>query len=392
MKKTKRVKLKKAAAVGLSLLMLAGLLSGCGDGRSVTTDGAQIADSQGADNRTERDREGSGGAESGQSTGGQAESSITTAAPDATASQGSDRDAVTIRVGSLKGPTSLGLLNLMDKSAKGETVDNYEFQMAAGADELLPLVVKGDLDIVLVPANVAAVLYQKTDGGVEVIDINTLGVLYLLTGTAEISSVEDLKGKTVYLTGKGTTPEASLRYLLDAAGLKEEEVNLEFKSEAAEVAAVLAENPDAIGLLPQPFVTAACMQNESLKIVLDINEEWMRLQTETGDGSGMVTGVTVVRKAFLQESPEAVEAFLEEHAGSAAAINEDPAAGASLAVEAGIVAKEPIALKAIPQCNIVCITGEEMKEALSGYLKVLNDFNAELTGGAMPGDDFYHIP
>lgn len=396
MNKVKKMNLKKAAAMGLSLLMLAGVLSGCSNGvQTVTADGTQVENSQSADERTGNDQRGSSGTENGQgaagqTAGSQTESSASSGA--AAASPESDRDAVTVRVGSLKGPTSLGLLTLMDKASKGETVDNYEFQMATGADELLPLVVKGDLDIVLVPANVAAVLYQKTDGGVEVIDINTLGVLYMVTGTAEVGSIADLKGKTVYLTGKGTTPEASLRYLMDASGLKEEDVILEFKSEAAEVAAILAENPDAIGLLPQPFVTAACMQNDSLKTVLDINEEWMRLQSAAGDGSGMVTGVTVVRKAFLQDNPEAVAAFLEEHAASAAAINEDPDLGAALAVEAGIVAKEPIARTAIPQCNIVCVTGEEMKTALSGYLNILKDFNAELVGGAVPGDDFYHIP
>lgn len=392
MKHTKKIHFKKAAALGLSLLMLAGALSGCGDNaRSVTDDQAQTGNVQSVTN----DQGQAGDAQSVTNDQGQAgdAQSVTDGQVQTENAQVDDsREAVTIRVGSLKGPTSLGLLNLMDKSSQGGTTDNYEFQMTTGADELLPLMVKGDLDIVLVPANVAATLYQKTNGGIEVIDINTLGVLYMVTGTAEISSVADLKGKTVYLTGKGTTPEASLRYLLDANGLKEGDVTLEFKSEATEVAAVLAENPDAIGLLPQPFVTAACIQNESLKVVLDINEEWTSIQSSAGDNSGMVTGVTVVRKDFLTENPEAVEAFLEEHADSVKAVNEDPAAAATLAVEAGIVAKEPIAQKAIPQCNIVCITGEEMKAALSGYLNVLNDFSVELVGGAVPGDDFYYIP
>lgn len=380
MNRTKKLHLKKALATGLSLLMLAGVLSGCGsDGQSGAGGGTQTESAQGDDSQTDGDR-----AENGQVDAGQTESS---AAAGSTA-PAADREAVTVRVGSLKGPTSLGLLNLMDKASREETVDHYEFQMATGADELLPLMVKGDLDIALVPANVAAVLYQKTDGGVEVIDINTLGVLYMVTGTAEVNSIADLKGKTVYLTGKGTTPEASLRYLLDASGLTEADVTLEFKSEATEVAAVLAENPDAIGLLPQPFVTAACMQNESLKVVLDMNEEWMHVQN-ADDGNGMVTGVTVARKEFVEENPGAVTAFLEEHMASTEAVNADPAAGAVLAVEAGIVAKEPIAQKAIPQCNITCITGDEMKAALSGYLEVLYDFNAELTGGAVPGDDFY---
>lgn len=305
---------------------------------------------------------------------------------------GQDRhseDGVNIRIGSLKGPTSMGILFLMERAAKGETASDYEFQMATGADELLPLMVKGDLDIALVPANVAAVLYQKTDGGVTAVDINTLGVLYFVTGTGEIASITDLKGKTIYLTGKGTTPEASLKYVLQKNGLAESDYTLEFKSEAAEVAAVLAENPSAVGLLPQPFVTAACMQNEALWAVLDMNEEWVKVQ---GDGSGMVTGVTVVRKEFLQQHEEAVKEFLEEHRKSAESINQDAAAGAALAVKAGIVAKEPIAQKAIPECNITCITGQEMKQALSEYLKVLADFKAELVGGAMPGEDFYYLP
>lgn len=298
------------------------------------------------------------------------------------------KESVNVRVGSLKGPTSMGILFLMDKAEKGGTDDTYDFRMATGADELLPLMVQGDLDIALVPANVAAVLYQRTEGGVAVIDVNTLGVLYIVTGSSDISSVADLAGKTIYLTGMGTTPEASLRYVLQENGLAEGDYTLEFKSEATEVAAVLAEDPAAIGLLPQPFVTAALLQNQELHVALDLNEEWNKVQGE--GGSGMVTGVTVVRKAFLEEHPETVKAFLKEHAESVAAINSDPDTGAALAVAQGIVAKEPIAKQAIPNCNIVCMTGEEMKAALSGYLEVLESFDATMVGGKVPGDDFYN--
>jgi len=402
MKKAKHFYLKKMAAVSLGLLLCAAVLGGCGDsgqtaGNPEQTESAAVsselspAESTAGPASTEAEREPLSAENPAGPASVEAEREPSPAEnPAGSALSEADRDPAVIRVGSLKGPTSLGLLHLMDKVSKGETTDSYEFRMTTGADELLPLMVKGELDIILVPANVAAVLYQKTNGGVEVIDINTLGVLYMVTGTAELNSIADLKGKTVYLTGKGTTPEASLRYLLDTCGLEEKDVSLEFKSEAAEVAAVLAENPDAIGLLPQPFVTAACMQNENLKVALDMNEEWLRVQGEAGNG--MVTGVTVARKDFIAENPEAVAAFLEEHEASAAAVNEDPAAGAVLAVEAGIVAKEPIAQKAIPQCNIVCITGEEMKKALSGYLQVLHDFNAELVGGKAPEEDFYYLP
>lgn len=305
---------------------------------------------------------------------------------------GKERQAANIRVGSLKGPTSMGILFLMDRAEKGETEDTYEFLMTTGADELLPLMVKGELDIALVPANVAAVLYQRTEGGIAVIDINTLGVLQIVTGEPEVKSAADLKGRTIYLTGKGTTPEASLRFVLEANGLTKADYTLEFKSEATEVAAVLAENPNAVGLLPQPFVTAALMQNDALRVALDMNEEWIRLENErkSGGSNGMVTGVTVVRKEFLEEYPEAVEAFLKEHALSADAINEDAAAGAALAVAAGIVAKETIAERAIPECHITCVTGRDMKADLSAYLEVLADFDQSLVGGKVPEDDFYY--
>ncbi len=290
----------------------------------------------------------------------------------------------TIRIGAMKGPTSMGLLFMMEDET------SYKFQMETTADRLLPLMVQGELDIALVPANVASVLYNKTKGGVQVIDINTLGVLYMVTGDTSVKSFSDLSGKTIYLTGKGTTPDYVLQYLLAANGMSLKDCSLEYKSEATEVAAILAENKEAVGLLPQPFVTAACMQNEALRVVLSMNEEWNKVQGEKG--SNMVTGVTVVRKEFLQKNEEAVKAFLEKHKESTRAIREDAEKGALLCVEKGIVAKEAIAREAIPKCNITCITGGDMKQALAGYLQVLYEQAPEAVGGTLPGEDFYYLP
>lgn len=298
-------------------------------------------------------------------------------------------EKVAVRVGGLKGPTSMGLLFLQEKNANGEAGENYEFTMVTAADELLTMMVKEELDIALVPANVASVLYNKTNGAVTVVDINTLGVLYMVSGDDSIKAFEDLKGRTIYLTGKGTTPDYVLHYIMQGNGLTDAEVTLEYKSEAAEVAAILAEKPDAIGLLPQPFVTAACAQNDALNIVMDMNEEWTALQGE--DGSRMVTGVTVVRNAFLTENEDAVKVFLQEHKESTENINADPEKGAQLAVSAGIVAKEQIALKAIPKCNITYIDGEEMRQALSGYLNVLFEQDPKSVGGEQPADGFYYV-
>lgn len=297
----------------------------------------------------------------------------------------------TVRVGSLNGPTSMGLVYVMEAADNGEAANYYEFNMATAADEITGLLVKGDLDIALIPANVASVLYNKTEGNITVVDINTLGVLYVVSADDSIQSVADLKGKTVYLTGMGTTPDYVIQYLLKANGLTTEDVQLEYKTEANEVAAILKETPDAVGLLPQPFVTSAMAQNDQLKIVLNLTEEWDKVQEQAG-GSSMVTGVTVVRTDFLEENQEAVDAFLDEHEESSLAVNDNLDDAAQKVADLGIIPKAEVAKKAIPYCNITCIRGEEMKTALSGYLQVLYDQDPTSVGGALPGDDFYYIP
>lgn len=297
--------------------------------------------------------------------------------------------AVVVQVGSLKGPTSMGLVSMMQRADNGETANEYEFTMVTAADELLGKVVSGDMDIALVPANVASVLYNKTQGGVRVIDINTLGVLYIVESGDTVHSVEDLKGKTLYLTGKGTTPDYAIQYLLGQHGLTTDDVTLEYKSEATEVVSVLTEDETAIGLLPQPFVTVAGMQNENLRTALDLTQEWEAVAGE--DGGSLVTGVTVARTDFIEENADVISDFLGEHEASAAYTNENPAEAAELIAGLEIVAKAPIAQKAIPFCNITYIDGSEMEEDLSGYLQVLYDMEPTSVGGALPGEDFYYV-
>ncbi len=287
-----------------------------------------------------------------------------------------------VRVGSLKGPTSIGLVKLIHEQENNP----YTFTMETQADVIIAGMASGDLDIALIPANVASVLYKKTNGGIEVIDINTLGVLYMVSGNADIASLEDLAGKTVYTTGAGSTPEYVLRYLLSEKGLSDS-VKIEFKSEAAEVAAQLAADPSCVGMLPQPFVTAALAQNDQLSIVMDMTKEWDALN----NGSRLLTGVTVVRKAFLEENKEAVLSFLKDHEDSVDFVNTQTETAAEYTAEAGIIEKAPVAQKAIPFCNIVCISGSEMKDALSGYLQILFEQDPASVGGQLPADDFYGI-
>lgn len=364
---------RRLAALLAGAAVISVLLAGCGKAAGAESEGTKAA---GTD-YSHSSQDTSGG---GETSGSREDSAGLQTDP-------KNVPAVTVRTGSMKGPTTIGLLSLMQRAKLGEAEGNYEFTIVTAADELLTLMVKGELDIALVPANVASVLYRKTEGGISVIDINTLGVLYMVSGDSSIKTMEDLKGRTVYLTGKGTTPDYVLKYLLEKNGIQETELVLEYKSEAAEVAAILAAQPESVGLLPQPFVTAACVQNESLSVILDMTAEWNSVSSE---GSSLVTGVTVVRREFLENNPEAVAGFMAEHKESTEYTNNNIEETAKLAVEAGIIAKEPLAQKAIPQCNVTYLDGAEMKAALEGYLSVLYGQNPESVGGKLPEEDFYY--
>ncbi len=314
---------------------------------------------------------------------GQGQAAAPEQAPDASiAAEAGYEEGVATRVAALSGPTAMGLSLLM--TAENE---HYDFQIYTAANEIVPLLVKGEVDAALLPANLAANVYQQTEGAVRVLNINTLGVLEVVAPAEQtLEGIADLKGKTVYLaaTGKGATPEYAARSLLRAAGT--DDVTLDFSNpEPANVVAALAADPEAIAILPQPFATVAVQQNEALEMKFSLSEEWTRLME---DGSQLVTGVTVVRAAYLSNHPAAAAQFALDQAESVEAVNADPAAAAA-AIEALGIVKAPVAQKAVPRCNLVCISGEEMQQALEAYLETLYAFDPAMIGGEMPAEDFY---
>ena len=289
---------------------------------------------------------------------------------------------VKVRVAALKGPTAMGMVKLMEDSGEGSVNGNsYEFTVVGAPTEITPMLVKGEVDIAALPANLAAVIYNNTKG--KVLAVNTLGVLYICENGNSVSSIEDLKGKTIYSSGKGSSPEYALDYILEQNGLSD--LPIEWKSEHAECVAALLNDPDAVALLPQPFATTAIMKNPSIRIALDLNKEWDKVSPE----SALLTGVVVARTDFVEKEGAAVERFLEEYGKSTAWVNENVAESSLMIGNLGIVTAQ-VAEKALPYCNIVCITGPEMKERLSGYLEVLYNANAKSVGGVLPGEDFYY--
>lgn len=291
---------------------------------------------------------------------------------------------VTARIAALKGPTAMGLVKLMSDapSANGPL---YDFTLAGSADEVTPALIKGELDMACVPANLAAVLYNRTEGEVQVLAVNTLGVLYIVENGERVQTIADLKGQTIVAAGKGSTPEYALRYLLSENGIDPDaDVTIDWKSEHSECVAALAGGQASIALLPQPFVTVAQSKIEGLRMALDLTEEWDRLD----NGSTLITGVIVARRSIVEEKPAAVDAFLKDYAESVDWVNANTADAAALIGEYGIV-DAAVAEKALPYCNIVCITGAELLEKLPGYLSVLYNADPAAVGGAMPDNSFY---
>lgn len=294
-------------------------------------------------------------------------------------------EAMDMRIGGLKGPTSMGMVKLMEEAEEGTAANRYTFTIAGSADEIVPKLSQGELDLAMVPANLASVLYNNTDGGVQLLAINTLGVISIVENGESVQSFADLKGKTIYATGKGAVPEYALRYILSQNGLNPDtDVTIEWKSEPTEVVALLSQG-EGIAMLPQPFVTVAQTQIPDLHIAIDLNEAWNALDND----SLFLTGVLIGRREFLQQNPRQIAAFLSEYEASTKWVNENAGDAAAL-VEKFDIVKAAVAEKAIPHCNITYLDGAEMKTAMNGYLEILMAQNPQSIGGALPDDAFYY--
>lgn len=295
---------------------------------------------------------------------------------------------ITMNIAALKGPTAIGMVKMMYDSKKGSTANNYKFTVAGTADEVSAGLIKGDYNIAAIPCNLASVLYNKTHM-IKIAGINTLGVLYVVETGNSIKSVKDLKGKTIYSTGLGTTPQYTFNYILKGNGLNpEKDVKVEYKSEPTEVAAILSKSNNAIAVLPQPYVSAVMMQNKKVHIALNMAKEWNKI---CKDKSAVVTGVIVVRNDFLKKHKSAFDAFMKEYYASTKYVNKNTAKAAQLVEKYGIFKAAP-AEKAIPYCNITMITGNKMKQKVNGYLRVLCNQNPLSVGGKLPDNNFYYYP
>ncbi|MGN8896427.1 ABC transporter substrate-binding protein [Flavonifractor sp. HCP28S3_F3] len=297
-----------------------------------------------------------------------------------------DLEGTAINLGLLNGPTGMGAAKLLADNEAGETVNQYTVTLGSDpANDILPKLNNGELDIAALPTNVAANLYNKT-GKVQLLALNTLGVLHILENGDTVNSMADLAGKTIYAINQGTNTEYVLDYLLTQNGLDpDNDVDIQWKT-SEEVTSLMASGEIDLCMLPVPAATTVLMQNADVRDAIDLSDAW----TESGASGTFTMGCVVVRTEFAQENPEAVKAFLSEYEASINYIKENPEEGAALIEQYGIVPKAAIAQAAIPQANMIFTAGEEMK-SISSYYEVLFAADPASIGGSIPDDAFYYI-
>ena len=385
------MKQKKWMALALSAVLALGCLTGCQNAAGSGQEARQAPEEetqQPAEDIAEQDD--SKAEEEAPEDAGQEEEAATEAQDAEAADAADEGDDTLIRVVALKGPTAMGMVSMMDQAESEELKDHqYDFQIVAAVDEVPAMLAKGEVDLAAVPANLASVLFNNTEGEVQVVAINTLGVLYLVENGETLTDIADLKGKTIYASGQGATPEYALSYILKQNGIDpEKDVTIEWKSEHTECLTAITENDGAVALLPQPFVTTAQMKAEGIRVAFDLTKEWEKLQAEAENPSALLTGALVVRKEFATQHPEALEDFLAHYKESVAFTNNNLEEAAAL-IEKYDIVPAAVALKAIPACNIVYIDKDEMQQKLAGYLEVLYEQNPKSVGGQLPAEDFY---
>ena len=291
-----------------------------------------------------------------------------------------------VNVYALKGPTGIGMVGVMENHP-----DEYTFTLAGAPDEIVAAIASGSADIAACPTNLAAVLYKKTSGNVQLLALNTLGVLHVVSSDDSITSFADLAGRKVYATGQASVPEYVINYILEANGLTDK-VEIEYVAEHSELATLLAAGKAEIGILPEPHVTSALMQNDSLQAVIDVTAAFKEAASKAGNPDMELSmGCVIVRRDFAEANPEKVAAFLDAYAASVEMVNSDVDAAAELVQKHGVLPKAAVAKRAIPNCHIVFVEGEAVRTQIEPLYAVLLAANPKSIGGAMPDDAFYYV-
>ncbi|KNZ42464.1 endonuclease VII [Acetobacterium bakii] len=304
-----------------------------------------------------------------------------------TGCQSAPAEPQTVKVATLAGPTGMGMAEMIVGGVDLGKNITTEFTVAGAPDQITAGVISGEYQIAAVPTNLAAVLFNKTEGKVILGAVNTLGVVNIVADDAEgIKSIADLKGKTMIASGQGSTPEFVLNYLLQKNGLTPGvDVTINYVAEHSEAATLLVSGGATIAMIPEPFVTTVTSKKPNLKVAVDLTAAW----EEANNGSKLQMGCLVINKEWADANPKLVESFMTAYEKSVKNVNDNPVEGAKNIVTAGIMADAALAEKAIPNSNIVFIPAQDAQADLEEYYTILAGFEPKAIGGKVPGEDFY---
>lgn len=290
-----------------------------------------------------------------------------------------------VMIAGLKGPTSMGMIKLFEEKALNSDSYRVEYMAESAPESLVGKIINGDVQIAAVPTNLASVLYNKTEGEVQFLALNTLGVIHLV-GSADIKSLEDLKGQTLYVSGQGATPDYAINYILEQSGLKDD-IEIEFFPDHSSLAQAVIAGDAPAAVLPQPFVTQVVMKAENVSLLVDLNEAW---NEASGNSGNLAMGCLIVNKEFAENNKEFIVEFMTEYEKSVAWVNENPAEAGVLIESNGILPNAKLAEAAIPNCAIVFKTAKEAKDEINTFLEILMNFNPSSIGGKLPNEDFFY--
>ncbi len=296
-----------------------------------------------------------------------------------------------VRVAALKGPTGIGLVKIMNDQEKGQAANNYTFSLFGTPDDIVAQLSSGQADIAALPTNLAATLYQKTNQQIQILAINTLGVLYILEKGNTIHAMGDLAGKTIQATGQASVPEYVLNELLAKSNLPAP-ATVEYKTEHSELATLAVAGKADLVMLPEPFVTTVLSKNSEFRIALDLTAEWQKIQKAAGKTSELSMGCLVVTAAFAKSHAAAIQSFMQEYKLSTDYVNANPVEAGAAVARFQIMADAGQAAKAIPNCHIVMIQGQAMQSTLQPFLEILYAANPKSVGGKLPDASFYWLP
>jgi len=291
-----------------------------------------------------------------------------------------------LEVAALNGPTGIGMVQMLEEMEGAEN-PKYNIVLYQSPDEIVGKVVSGELDIACVPSNLGAVLYNKTEGGIKLLGMNTLGVLYIVENGQTVQNIEDLKGKTILSSGKDSTPEFVLNYILNEAGLVPgEDVTVEFMGNHSDIASKLMAEEGTIALLPEPFVTTVLAKDENIRMAIDVNEAWNNLNQ-----MDLPMGIIIANANVVKDNAKGIEAFLKDYETSVKFVDENLEDAAALVEKFGIVPNAALAKVAIPKCNIVYRDSSDSEDSLNKFYEILEQANPKAVGGKLPDEAFYTL-